>query len=83
MKCFNCNKGVAYGHNVSHSKRRTKRLFKPNLHEVRIMLGTNRKKVRLCTKCLRLYKKLEKVQLDIIANEEVVTSPASASQIAA
>jgi len=59
MKCYNCKKGVMYGHNVSHSKRRTRKIFKPNLHEVRIWVGTNRKKVRLCTKCLRTYKKLE------------------------
>lgn len=52
-----------YGHKVSHSKRRTNRVFKPNLHEARILVGTNRQKVRLCTKCLRLYKTAEKLSL--------------------
>lgn len=58
-KCANCGKGVQYGHNVSHSKRRTRKIFKPNLHEVRVRVGSNHKRMKLCTKCLRTYKKLE------------------------
>ncbi len=57
MKCANCGKGVMYGHNVSHAKNRTKRLFKPNLHWARIITDGIGKRVRLCTKCLRRYKK--------------------------
>ena len=57
MKCANCGKGVMYGHNVSHAKNRTKRLFKPNLHSVRIVTAGIGKRVRLCTKCLRMAKK--------------------------
>lgn len=53
MKCQMCGKGVQYGHNVSHSKRRTNRLFKPNLHEVRILVGPTHQKMKLCIKCLR------------------------------
>ncbi|MCL4354343.1 50S ribosomal protein L28, partial [Patescibacteria group bacterium] len=29
MICDNCKKGIMHGHNVSHSKRRTNRIFKP------------------------------------------------------
>ncbi|MBI4084297.1 MAG: 50S ribosomal protein L28 [Candidatus Levybacteria bacterium] len=58
-KCENCGKGVMYGHNVSHSKRRTKRTFEPNLHEARVLVGSTYKRMKLCTKCLRMYKKLE------------------------
>ena len=57
MKCMNCDKGVMYGHNVSHAKNRTNRVFKPNLHWARIPMGTMMKRVRLCTKCLRMIKK--------------------------
>ena len=57
MKCANCGKGVMYGHNVSHAKNRTKRLFKPNLHSIRIVVDGIGKRVRLCTKCLRKLKK--------------------------
>lgn len=59
MKCANCGKGVMYGHNVSHSKRRTRKIFKPNLHAVRVSFGGNKRRMRLCTKCLRMYRKLE------------------------
>ena len=57
MKCANCGKGVMYGHNVSHAKNRTRKIFKPNLHSVRIVTAGIGKRVRLCTKCLRSYKK--------------------------
>jgi len=67
-QCFNCGKGVMYGHNVSHAKNRTRRIFKPNLHLARISVGNVTKRVKLCTKCQRLLKtssvkpKAEKVQ---------------------
>jgi len=56
MKCENCEKGIMYGHNVSHSKRRTRRIFKPNLHEVRVSFSGVSKKMKLCSKCIRLLK---------------------------
>jgi large subunit ribosomal protein L28 len=54
--CFNCGKGVMYGHNVSHAKNRTRKIFKPNLHAARIIVGGTAKKVKLCTKCVRKFK---------------------------
>ena len=57
LKCDNCGKGVLYGHNVSHSKRRTQKIFKPNLHATRVVLNGIRVNKRLCTKCLRMYKR--------------------------
>lgn len=55
-KCQLCGKGIQYGHNVSHSKRRTRRVFKPNLHRVRILVEGKMKRMRLCTRCLRSTK---------------------------
>lgn len=60
MRCMNCNKGVMYGHNVSHAKNRTRKVFKPNLHAARVQMGTTKIKVRLCTKCLRTVKNAAK-----------------------
>lgn len=57
MKCMNCGKGVMYGHNVSHSKRRTPRVFKPNLHNARIQTTVGFVRIKLCTKCLRTVKR--------------------------
>ena len=56
MKCENCGKGIMYGHNVSHSKRRTRRIFKPNLHRARVVVGGISKRMKLCSKCLRKVK---------------------------
>ncbi len=56
MRCENCGKGIMYGHNVSHSKRRTRRIFKPNLHRVKVVVGGISKRMKLCAKCLRLLK---------------------------
>ena len=55
-RCFNCGKGVSYGHNVSHAKNRTRKIFKPNLHLARVMIGGINRKVKLCTKCQRKLK---------------------------
>ncbi len=62
---MNCGKGVQYGHNVSHAKNRTRKLFQPNLHVARVKIGSNMKKVRLCTKCLRMIKELMKQEVAV------------------
>lgn len=59
-KCANCGKGVMYGHNVSHAKNRTRKLFKPNLHSARVLIGSTRKRLKLCTKCLRMFRDMER-----------------------
>lgn len=56
MKCMNCKKGSMHGHNVSHAKNRSNRVFKPNLHVARIKIGSVTKRLKLCTKCLRSIK---------------------------
>lgn len=70
---MNCGKGVMYGHNVSHSKRRTRKIFKPNLHSSRIQTTTGFVRLKLCTKCLRTIKKVQLM-------DKVETSPAPVSE---
>jgi len=70
MKCMNCDKGVMYGHNVSHSKRRTRKIFKPNLHSARIETTTGFVRLKLCTKCLRTIKKI-KIQEPAVVPTEI------------
>lgn len=55
-KCDSCGKGIMYGHNVSHAKNRTRKIFKPNLHSARISINGITKTFKLCTKCLRIFK---------------------------
>jgi large subunit ribosomal protein L28 len=52
-KCDICGKGPQFGHNVSHSKRATKRQFKPNIQRVRIQVDGQMRQMRVCTRCLR------------------------------
>ena len=52
-KCDMCGKGPQFGHNVSHSKRATKRQFKPNIQRVRVKVGGQMRQMRVCTRCLR------------------------------
>jgi large subunit ribosomal protein L28 len=52
-KCEICGKGPQFGNRVSHSNRKTRHKFDPNLQHVRI----NGKKMRICTSCLRTLKK--------------------------
>lgn len=65
LKCFNCQKGVMVGRTHKHhpgvaggrwKKRapKTQKIFRPNLHMARVTIEGTRKKVKLCTKCLRL-----------------------------
>ena len=74
MKCINCGKGVMYGHNVSHAKNRTNRTFKPNLQTARIVIDGVGKRMKLCVKCLRMYKTVMKEQKEKKNNVVVIAS---------
>lgn len=57
-KCPFTGKKPSFGHHVSHSKRRTRRMWKPNIQTVTMTdEHGNRRQVRMCTRFLRtLYK---------------------------
>jgi large subunit ribosomal protein L28 len=42
--------------NVSHSHRRTRRRFNPNIQPVRATVGGTRKRLNVCTSCLKAGK---------------------------
>jgi len=52
-KCSCCGKGVSFGIKVSHSHRRSNRMWKPNVKRVRAVVNGARKRVHVCTRCLR------------------------------
>ena len=46
--CSVCGKGVSFGHNVSHSNRKTNRVWKPNIRKVKAVVnGTNKQRAEL------------------------------------
>lgn len=51
-RCFSCDKGVAFGNNVSHANNKTRRTWKPNLQVVRVQSEGKVIKVKVCTRCL-------------------------------
>jgi large subunit ribosomal protein L28 len=55
-KCDVCGKGPGFGHNISHSHRRTKRRWNPNVQTVRTVENGTPKKVTVCTSCLKAGK---------------------------
>lgn len=68
MECFHCKKKTVVGRSHTHhrgvaggrwKKRapKTKRLFEPNLHKVYILQNDKKKRVLLCSKCLKRIKK--------------------------
>jgi len=57
-RCNYCKKKPGVGNKVSHSNRKSKRLWLPNIQTIRIKDGSKTKKVFICTKCLKAGKGL-------------------------
>lgn len=55
QQCELCGKKPASGHNVSHSNRKTKRRFMPNLQKIRVSVQGLTQRVKMCTSCLKTY----------------------------
>jgi large subunit ribosomal protein L28 len=56
-KCEICGKSPQFGHNVSHSKKATKRQFKPNIQRVRVEMDGRVRRMQVCARCLRTLNK--------------------------
>ena len=54
--CDVCAKRPGFGHNVPWSKKRTKRRWNPNIQRVRTVVSGTRKRVNVCTSCLKAGK---------------------------
>jgi large subunit ribosomal protein L28 len=54
--CDVCGKSPGFGHSISHSHRRTKRRWDPNIQKVRALVGKSPKRINVCTSCLKAGK---------------------------
>lgn len=54
--CHVCGKGPATGNNVSNANNRSKRRFMPNLQRVKILEDGSKRRVKVCTRCLKAGK---------------------------
>ena len=51
--CEVCGKGPRSGHRISHAHNVTKRSWNPNLRTVRAIVNGARRRIRVCTACIR------------------------------
>lgn len=52
-RCAVCGKGVVYGNQVSHSNRKSRRTWSPNLQRVRAVTARGVRRIRVCATCLK------------------------------
>ena len=51
--CEVCKKGTMSGNLVSHSNRKTRTSWAPNIQHVRVVVDGTPKRMDVCTRCLR------------------------------
>lgn len=51
--CEICGKGPRYGNQISHAHNVSQRVWQPNLQRVRVAWNGARRRLRICTRCLR------------------------------
>lgn len=71
--CDNCGKTIVHGRQSSHGRgvagkrwrkraQKTLRVFKPNLQKISVVFNGKRTQMKLCTDCIRKFKKEGKIQ---------------------
>lgn len=51
--CEVCGKGKVSGHRITHSDRKIKRTWSPNVRRVRAIVNGSPKRLYVCTSCLK------------------------------
>ena len=46
-----------FGHNRSHALNATRKLFRPNIQQRRLIIDGEERKYKLCTRCIRTMEK--------------------------
>jgi large subunit ribosomal protein L28 len=54
--CDICGKAPGFGNSISHSHRRTRRRWNPNIQTVRAVVGGTPKRMKVCAACLKAGK---------------------------
>lgn len=52
-RCQVCDKKTMHGNTISHSHRKTRRVWKPNIQRVRVRVNGKNRHMYVCTRCLR------------------------------
>jgi len=64
-QCEVCGKHKSFGQNVSFSKRRTNRAFKPNIQHKRLVIDGVEQRLHICTRCMRTAMKPGRVAITV------------------
>ena len=51
--CDVCKRGVMTGNNVSHTNRKSKRIWAPNVQKIKIVKDGTVVNAHVCTRCIR------------------------------
>jgi large subunit ribosomal protein L28 len=54
--CDICGKTPGFGNKISHSHRRSRRRYNPNIQRLRIMVDGVPRRANVCAKCLKANK---------------------------
>ncbi len=52
-KCEICGKSPKAGFSVSHSNKKTKRMWKPNIQKITVLYNGKPRKMKVCTECIK------------------------------
>ena len=55
-KCEICGKSVQFGCNVSHSHKKTPKMWRPNVKKVKLQVNNGTVRKNVCTRCIRTGK---------------------------
>lgn len=76
QRCEISAKGMTFGHKVSHSLRRTNRVWKPNLQSTKIVINGEAVKVKVCSKMLKTLKGASEAEvMNILKSNAKTLSP--------
>ena len=59
-KCEICGKAASFGIKVSHSHRRSNKMWKPNIRKIKTVIGGTPMRICACTRCMRSGKASKK-----------------------
>lgn len=60
-KCEVCGKAIQIGNNVSHSNKKSKKIWKSNIKRIRVLENSRAVRKYVCTRCIRTGKILKAV----------------------
>ncbi len=52
-KCEVCGKSVQFGNNVSHSNKKTRKMWRPNVKKIRVLENKSVVRKNICTSCIK------------------------------